>query len=126
MIHNLYIIKPNGICIFHEKYGSLEEDPQSVAGFLTAISMFSKAIIGEKINTLATKSFKFVFKTDGKFTFVTFNDIADKPDETFQLLDNVKKLFYNKFPKAENVCESGSLKPFEKLKCDLEDIINKN
>ncbi len=123
LIHNLYIIKQNGICIFHEKYGSLEEDPQSIAGFLTAISMFSKSIIGEEIKSLSTNRFKFVFKTDGKFLFVTFVDKNDKSSNTRQLLDNIKKLFHIRFPKAEADCKSGNLSPFEKFKFDLEDII---
>ena len=124
MIHNLYIIRSNGICIFHEKFGSLEEDPQSIAGFLTAISMFSKSIIGEKIKMLATKNFKFVFKTDGKFTFVTFVDKSDNSDDTQRVLDNIKNRFYHKFPRAENDCKSGNLKVFENFKSDLTNIIN--
>ena len=126
MIHNLYIIKQNGICIFHEKFGSLEEDPQSIAGFLTAMSMFSKSIIGEEIKTISTNRFKFVFKTDRKFLFVTFVDKNDKSSNTSQLLDNIKKMFYFRFPEAESDCKSGNLRPFEKFKFDLEDIINKN
>ena len=73
MIHNFYIVKKNGICVFHKKFGSLEEEPQSITGFLTAISMFSNAIIGEDIKILATNKFKFIFKTDDKFTFITFD-----------------------------------------------------
>ena len=88
--------------------------------------MFSKSIIGEEINTLSTNRFKFVFKTDGKFLFVTFVDKEDKSSNTHQLLDSVKKLFYGRFPEAESVCKSGNLRPFEKFKFDLEDIVNKN
>lgn len=124
LIHNLYIVKPNGICIFHKKYGSLEEDPQSIAGFLTAISMFSKAIIGEKVRILATNNFKFVFKTDGKFTFVTFVDNSDEFEDTQRLLENIKDLFYERYPQAEYECKSGNLTPFENFKSDLETIIN--
>ncbi len=119
LLHNLYIIRQNGICIFHEKYGSLEEDPQSIAGFLTAISMFSKSIIGEEVNSISTKRFKFIFKADGKFLFVTFVDKSDDVLHTQQILDEVQKIFHNRFPKAEEACKSGSLLPFERLKDDL-------
>lgn len=126
LIHNLYIIKPNGICIFHQKYGSLEEDPQAIAGFLIAISMFSKATVGEEIKTLVTDNFKFVFKTDGKFVFVTFVDKTDNSNYTQQQLDEIKTLFYNNYPQAESVCQSGNLQIFEKFKFEIGDIVNKN
>jgi len=126
MIHNFYIIRPNGICIFHEKFGSLEEEPQSIAGFLTAISMFSKAIIGEDIKILATENFKFIFRTYGKLTFVSFIDKLDKLDKMHQLLENIKNCFYQSFPDVENELLSGNLRQFEKFKLDLKNIINSN
>jgi len=123
VIHNFYIIKRNGICVFHKKFGSLEDEPQSIAGFLTAISMFSKAVVGEDVNLLATKNFKFIFRTDDKFAFVTFVDKTDGQDRIQQVLDNVKKLFYQKFPDIKNESNSGNLKPFEHFNNVLEKII---
>ena len=124
MIHNCYIIKKNGICIFHKKYGSLEEDPQSIAGFLTAISMFSKTIIGECIKILATNNFKFIFKPDDKFTFITFTDKSDREDKLQQVLENIKKRFYRKFPRVRKESKSGNLKIFERFNSDLDKIVN--
>jgi len=123
MIHNLYIIKRNGICIFHKKYGSLEEDPQSIAGLLTALSMFSNSIIGEEIDIVATNNFKFYFKADDKCIFVSFNDIADSNEDIQQKLENIRKLFYQKFPKLEQQCKSGNISRYENFGEDLENII---
>ena len=103
MIHNFYIIKKNGICVFHRKFGSLEEEPQSIAGFLTAISMFSRATIGEDIKVLATNNFKFIFKADDRFTFISFVDKSDDHEDIQQVLENIKSNFYQKFPKVR-VC----------------------
>lgn len=126
MIHNLYIIKRNGICIFHKKYGSLEEDPQSIAGLLTALSMFSNSIIGEEIKFIATNNFKFYFKADDKCIFVTFNDNADPNENIQQKLENVRNLFYQKFPKIEQQYKSGNIKCFENFEEDLENSIKIN
>ncbi|MHA1321908.1 MAG: hypothetical protein ACTSRL_03860 [Candidatus Helarchaeota archaeon] len=120
MIHNLYIIKSNGICVFHKKFGSLDEDPQSVSGFLTAVSMFSKAIIGEEIKVLATDNYKFIFHVDSRFIFVSFIDKSDHPADAQKRLKAIKNLFYRKFPEAEKVCESGNLTLFETFKVYLE------
>jgi hypothetical protein len=126
MIHNLYIIKRNGICIFHKKYGSLEEDPQSIAGLLTALSMFSNSIIGEEIKIIATNNFKFYFKADDKCIFVTFNDNADCNESIQQKLENVRSLFYQKFPKLEQQYKSGNIQCFENFEENLEKIMNLN
>ena len=123
MIHNFYIIKKNGICVFHKKFGSLEEEPQSIAGFLTAISMFSKATVGEEVSLLATKNFKFIFKADDRFTFVTFVDDSDGQDNIQEVLSNIQNSFYQRFPNVTNTYESGNLKLFEHFNGALENII---
>ncbi len=113
MIHNFYILKKNGICIYHKKFGSLEEDPQSIGGFLTAISMFSKSIIGEQIKVLATANYKFVFRTDDKFTFVTFTDNQDNQSEIHRIMEIVRKNFYQNFPNLKSDYDHYNLKYFE-------------
>ena len=126
MIHNLYIIKRNGICIFHKKYGSLEEDPQSIAGLLTALSMFSNSVIGEEIKIIATSNFKFYFKADDKCIFVTFNDNEDSNENIQQKLETIRTLFYRKFPKIEQHYKSGNIQCFENFGADLENLIKIN
>ena len=126
MIHNLYIIKKNGICLFHKKYGSLEEDPQSIAGLLTALSMFSNAVIGEEIKIIATNNFKFNSLADDKCIFVTFNDNSDRNEGIQQMLENIKDLFYQKFPQIEQQYKSGNLKCYENFGEDLGNLIKIN
>ena len=87
--------------------------------------MFSRATIGEDVRILATDNFKFVFKTSGKLIFVSFIDISDESNVTHQLLDEIKDLFYQKFPQAEDEFKSGNLSRFENFKSDLKNIINK-
>jgi hypothetical protein len=40
MIHNVYILRRDGLCVLHRKYGSLEVDENLVSGFLSAFSDF--------------------------------------------------------------------------------------
>ncbi len=124
MIHNFYIVKKNGICVFHKKFGSLEEEPQSIAGFLTAISMFSNSIIGEDIKILATNSFKFIFKSDDKFTFITFADNTDGQEDIQVVLENIKNSFYQRFPDINNEYDRGRLNYYEAFNYELEKIIS--
>ena len=115
MIHNAYIIRSNGICLWHRKYGSLEEDPQSITAFLTAISMFCKSVIGEQINTITTPNYKFVFKSSKDFSFVIFADNTDTDTYIETLLNLSEKSFHVQFPEAENVCKNGNMTHFEQF-----------
>lgn len=123
MIHNFYILKKNGICIYHKKFGSLEEDPQSIGGFLTAISMFSQSIIGEQIKVLATANYKFVFRTDDKFTFVNFTDNQDNQGEIHRIMEIIRKNFYQNFPNLKSDYEHYNLKYFEIFDSTLNKIL---
>ena len=124
MIHNFYIVRKNGICVFHRKFGSLEEDPQSMAGFLTAISMFARATIGEDIKSLATDNFKFLFKSYGEFTFITFVDTSDENNNVQDLLKDVEECFRGLFPNANNTCTNGNLLIFRAFNQPLETLVN--
>lgn len=124
MIHNLYVVRKNGICIFHKKFGSLEEDPQSMAGFLTAISMFSKATVGEDIRVIATDNFKFTFKGGDEFTFIAFADTSDDNSGMQDLLQNVEVRFRDLFPHAEDNGARGNLMNFKAFEFPLETLID--
>ncbi len=54
LIHNIYIFRDDGICLFTRKYGTIEFDENLISGFLTAISHF-----GSEIGTTALEKIDF-------------------------------------------------------------------
>ena len=124
MIHNFYIIRKSGICLYHKKYGSLKEEPQSIAGFLTAISMFSNAIVGEKIRIISTDNFKFIFKTDDKLMLTVFTDKSDQNERLLEMMDIVKIRVFQRFPGIDKIIEKGNLLISERFDSDLDEIVH--
>lgn len=124
MIHNFYILKTNGICVFHDCYGCLIEDPQIIAGFLTAISMFAKSTIGESIKNLVTSNYKFVFCLDEGYLFVAFVDESDPFHKIQDFLKCAKDHFYHTYPELETKPRSYIPIGFTHFKDELESLIN--
>lgn len=124
MIHNFYIIRESGICLYHKKYGSLDEEPQSIAAFLTAVSMFSNEIVGEKVRIISTDNFKFIFKTDGKLMLTVFTDRSDQNERVLEMMDTVKIRVFQRFPGIDKVIEKGNLLISERFDSDLDEIVH--
>ncbi len=123
MFYNLYIIKPNGICIFHKRYGSLDEDPQIVSNFLTAVSIFSKELFGNPTRIIMTESYKFTFKWNGSLSFAILSDTTESDQKIQVLLETVEMRFQQCFPEHEAQLMSGNLKHFKKFSQPLATIM---
>jgi hypothetical protein len=90
LLHNVYIFKEDGVCLFTRKYGSLETDEAIVAGFLSAISNF-----GEQIGTTTLQRLDF-----GDYRIILINTrenlitagVIDKDDDVFVMETALKKL----------------------------------
>ncbi len=123
MIHNFYILKSNGICIFHEKYGSLEEDPQAIAGFLTAVSMFAEAVVGEPIKNIETSNHKFIFYSDKGYLFVAFVDKSDPFHSVQNFLRRAEHHLYDIHPELTTLAKSDPVM-LDNFRNELEFLIN--
>lgn len=129
MIHNFYIIKKNGICIFHEDYRrsgdrkDAGEDPQSVAGLLTAVSIFSKDVIRERVRTIATEHYKFFLDSDKEYMFAFLADDSHGNVDLQETLNAVKNYFYKKFPEVSTKHSSGDMNRFDALSGPVDSIL---
>jgi len=130
LIHNFYILKPNGISIFYKNFGSseqnLEQDPQNISNFLTAISLISKQMLGESIKTLMTTNFKFVFRWNEAISLAIFTDIYDDDLKIRSLLREAEESFFQYFPRADVQLKNGNVKQFESFGGPLTGIIENN
>jgi hypothetical protein len=93
LLHNVYIFKENGICLFTRKYGSLDTDANLVSGFLSAISNF-----GQQIGTASLKRVDF-----GNYRVILINTgenlitagVIDKNDDLYVIETVLKRLTYD-------------------------------
>ncbi len=58
IIHNIYIINPDGICPLSVKLGSIEADPEIVGGVLSASQKFWEYITGEEPQSINFQNLK--------------------------------------------------------------------
>jgi hypothetical protein len=94
MIHNIYILQRDGLCVLHRKYGSLEADEDLVSGFLSALSSFGKNISGKEVESVIFDDKKFVSITSENLIFVSY---CDTKDEVRNMLANIREDFIKSY-----------------------------
>lgn len=96
MLHNIWIAKDTGECLFHRKYGSIEQDENLITSFLSAIEIFAQNI-DKGCNFLQTSSYKFIYVSGEQTVTVACIDSADDENIIRKELSNIEKEFYNRF-----------------------------
>jgi hypothetical protein len=118
MLHNLWIAKDTGECLFHRKYGSIEQDENLITSFLSAIEIFAQNI-DNGCDFLQTSSYKFIYKTGEQTVTVACVDREDDENIIRQELVKIEKEFYSRF--SQNLKEwNGRVEGF----ADLSDFVD--
>jgi hypothetical protein len=94
MIHNIYILQRDGMCVLHRKYGSLEADEDLVSGFLSALTSFGKTISGKEVESVNFGDKKFVTVPSENLLFVSY---CDRDDEVKNTLVSIRDHFINSY-----------------------------
>jgi hypothetical protein len=113
MIHNIYILQREGLCVLHRKYGSLEADEDLVSGFLSALSSFGKNISGKEVESVIFGDKKFVSIPSENLIFVSY---CDTQDDVKNILANIRDDFIKSY---------GSLQGWNGERSVFEDFIAK-
>ncbi|MEM2957522.1 MAG: hypothetical protein QXS27_02640 [Candidatus Jordarchaeaceae archaeon] len=90
MIHNVYILRRDGLCVLHRKYGSLEVDENLVSGFLSAFSDFGKSISGKDLESIVFGDKKFVSLPSENLIIVSY---CDAEDNVVNVLKDIRDAF---------------------------------
>lgn len=94
MIHNIYILRRDGLCVLHRKYGSLDADEDLVSGFLSALSSFGKNISGKEVESVIFSDKKFVSLPSEHLIFVSY---CDTEDDVRNILTGIRDAFTNSY-----------------------------
>lgn len=94
MIHNIYILRRDGLCVLHRKYGSLDTDEDLVSGFLSALSDFGKNISGKELESVIFSDKKFVSIPSEHLIFVSYSDTED---DVRDVLTEIKDAFIDSY-----------------------------
>ncbi|MBY8999706.1 MAG: hypothetical protein KGD64_02215 [Candidatus Heimdallarchaeota archaeon] len=96
MLHNIWIAKDTGECLFHRKYGSIEHDENLITSFLSAIEIFAQNI-DNGCDLLQTSSYKFIYISGEQTVTVACVDCKDDENVIRQELRKIEKEFYSRF-----------------------------
>ncbi|WXG46556.1 MAG: hypothetical protein WED05_07865 [Candidatus Atabeyarchaeum deiterrae] len=104
MIYDLYVISnQNGCCIYHQGFGTTLVNSDLVAGLLTAMLSFMKEVRGDEMKVMISGNSKFVFNQSPGLIFVALVDLNPDEHDVSMFLEEVKKLFTEKYPEKDQV-----------------------
>jgi hypothetical protein len=113
MLHNIWIAKDTGECLYHKKYGSIDHDENLITSFLSAIEIFAQNV-DEGCDFLQTKNFKFIYATSNQIVTVVCTDCKDEDDSIRNDLQRIQDEFLNRY--SEELKEwNGRVEHFSKM-----------
>ncbi len=123
MLHNLWIAKDTGECLFHRKYGSIEHDENLITSFLSAIEIFAQNI-DSGCDFLQTKSFKFIYTTGDQTVTVACIDSDDDESSIRQDLLTIQDEFLERY--SQQLSDwNGRVEHFSKMKTYVDNHLKK-
>ncbi|MFX1466548.1 MAG: hypothetical protein ACFFA5_08765 [Promethearchaeota archaeon] len=93
MLHNVYIFRDNGVCLFSRKYGSIETDEGLVSSFLSAITHFGKELGTRSLERLDFGNYCIILVDSGD-NLITAG-VIDKNDDVHEMERALNVLIYN-------------------------------
>jgi hypothetical protein len=98
MIFDLYVIsKENGVCVYHQGFGTTLVNSDLVAGLLSAMFSFMKEVRGDEIKVMVSGTSRFIFNESPKMIFAVLVDSNHDANDASRFLDGVQKLFADRF-----------------------------
>ena len=114
MLHNIWIAKDTGECLYHRKYGSINHDENLITSFLSAIEIFAKNI-DRGCDFLQTSSYKFVYTTGENTVTVACIDRNDDEKNIRNDLEIIQQEFLSRYSRQLKEW-SGRVEQFGKMK----------
>ncbi|MHA1754959.1 MAG: ADP-ribosylation factor-like protein [Candidatus Odinarchaeia archaeon] len=97
MIHNVYIIKKSGECLFSKSYGMKSLDEGLISGFLSALQSFVSEVSGDAIKVIRTGNIKFIYGV-GKDLIFVFSASEDEDEKQAQeKISKIKDEFIKRY-----------------------------
>jgi len=123
MLHNLWIAKDTGECLFHKKYGSIDHDENLITSFLSAIEIFAQNVdVG--CDLLQTKNYKFIYVTGTNTVTVACVDVNDDESDVRNDLISIQVEFHSRYAN-ELIDWRGRIEHFSSMSSFVDDHLSK-
>ena len=120
MIHNVWILNRNGICLIDRIYSKMEVDKNLFGGFLTAIESFSKQLVDKHVDSIVMGNMKILYNLSGKVVIAIAIDVDDDEKE---IRRKVNSLLYAFLEKYETHLDSTNVDIFEDFQKEMDKIL---
>lgn len=98
MIHNVWILNKNGICLIDRSYSNIEIDKTLFGGFITAIETFSEKLVDRQVDSMIMGDLKILYII-GRIVVAIAVDIGDDEREIRRKVTLLQAAFIDQYKK---------------------------
>ncbi|MFX1449248.1 MAG: hypothetical protein ACFFCM_00315 [Promethearchaeota archaeon] len=115
MIHNVWILNTDGICLIDRNYSSINVDKTLFAGFVSAIESFSKKLTQRHIDSIVMGDLKILYIVGEKIVVAIAIDSEDNEKEIRRKVEALQRSFVKMYEKKIDLTEVDVFKDFTKI-----------
>ncbi|MFX0134737.1 MAG: hypothetical protein ACFFDN_13940 [Candidatus Hodarchaeota archaeon] len=115
MIHNVWILNTNGICLLDRNYSSTDLDRNLVAGFVSAIESFSKKLTQRHVDSILMGDIRILYIVGEKIIVAIAIDAEDDEEEIRRKVEALQRTFVKMYENKIHLTEVDVFKDFTKI-----------
>ena len=93
MIHTVWILNRDGICLIDRNYSNMDIDKTLFGGFVTAIESFSERLTSRPVDSIVMGDLKILYVLGEKIVVAIAIDLEDNEKEIRRKVDELKSAF---------------------------------
>lgn len=115
MIHNVWILNTNGICLLDRNYSNTDVDRNLVAGFVSAIESFSKKLTQRDVDSIVMGDIRILYIVGEKIIVAIAIDSEDDEEEIRRKVEALQRTFVKMYENKIHLTEVDVFKDFSKI-----------
>ena len=115
MIHNVWILNTDGICLLDRNYSSIDVDTNLVEGFVSAIESFSKKLTQRHEDSIVMGDLRILYIVGEKIIVAIAIDSEDDEKEIRRKVEALQRTFVKMFENKIHLTEVDVFKDFTKI-----------
>ncbi len=115
MIHNVWILNIDGICLLDRNYSSIHVDKTLFAGFVSAIESFSKKLTQRHIDSIVMGDIKILYFVGDEIVVAIAIDTEDDEVEIRRKVKALQRTFVKMYENKIHLTEIDVFKDFTKI-----------
>ncbi|MHA1298320.1 MAG: hypothetical protein ACTSO9_02635 [Candidatus Helarchaeota archaeon] len=115
MIHCVWILNRNGICLLDRSYSRIEVDRNLFGGFVSAIESFSERLTNRPVDSIVMGDLKILYILGEKIVVAIAIDVEDDEKEIRRKVAELQNAFVKSYDKDLESTKVDLFKDFSKI-----------